>query len=258
MSTTKCGSEIYEFAGFDKTNGNFYYRGSENWRYWGYDHSMASLKAGKVNSDNSITIKGENMMYLYQDGWFAHKAPIRMLNDRYLVSLSTFNGNICVLIDSNQYDINDVTESSTSINLIDSSVSVSPINIANKKALKMAFYTADSYYGDGYIDLTSIGPRCALNSTATSLIVKTDETVLTEYDIAKQKEKIRLQTKYPVYTFFMDKSTCVVVEKKNDNYYLETFDWTYPTTFRVNAPASMKVGASGTTACSTNGGFALD
>lgn len=258
LSTTKCGSEINEFAGFDKTNGNFYYRGSENWRYWGYDHSMASLKAGKVNSDNSITIKGENMMYLYQDGWFAHKAPIRMLNDRYLVSLSTFNGNICVLIDSNQYDINDVTQSSTSINLIDSSVSVSPINIANKKALKMAFYTADSYYGDGYIDLTSIGPRCALNSTAKSLIVKTDETVLTEYDIAKQKEKIRLQTKYPVYTFFMDKSTCVVVEKKNDNYYLETFDWTYPTTFRVNAPASMKVGASGTAACSTNGGFALD
>jgi hypothetical protein len=88
---------------------------------------MASLKAGKVNSDNSITIKGENMMYLYQNGWFAHKAPIRMLNDRYLVSLSTFNGNICVLIDSNQYDINDVTQSSTSINLIDSSVSVSPI-----------------------------------------------------------------------------------------------------------------------------------
>lgn len=73
------------------------------------------------------------MMYLYQDGWFAHKAPIRMLNGRYLVSLSTFNGNICVLIDSNQYDINDVTQSSTSINLIDSSVSVSPINIANKK-----------------------------------------------------------------------------------------------------------------------------
>ena len=63
-----------------------------------------------------------------------------MLNDRYLVSLSTFNGNICVLIDSKQYDINDVTESSTSINLIDSSVSVSPINIANKKALKMAIH----------------------------------------------------------------------------------------------------------------------
>ena len=88
----------------------------------------------------------------------------------------------------------------------------------------MAFYTADSYYGDGYIDLTSIGRRCALDSTATSLIVKTDEKVLTEYDIAKNKEKIRVQTKYPVYTFFMDKSSCVVIEKKGNNYYLETFD----------------------------------
>ncbi len=258
LSTTTGASDIYEFAGFDKTNGNFYYRGSANWRYWGFDHDMASLKAGKVNKDNSITIKGENMMYLYQYGFYAHKNPIQMLNDRYLVSLSTFNGNICVLIDSNQYDINDVTESSTSINLIDSSVSVSPVNIANKKALKMAFYTADSYYGEGDIDLTSIGPRCALNSTATSLIVKTDEKVLTEYDIVKNKEKIRVQTKYPVYTFFMDKSTCVVVEKKDSNYYLETFDWTYPTAFNVNAPASMKVGASGTAVCNTNGGFALD
>ena len=56
----------------------------------------------------------------------------------------------------------------------------------------------------------------------------------------------------------MDKSSCVVIEKKDNNYYLETFDWTYPTTFNINAPASMKVGASGTAACSTNGGFALD
>lgn len=259
LLSQKGGAEdIYEFLGFDQTNGNFYYLGQENWRYWGFDHSMASLKAGKVNRDNSITIKGANMMYLYQFGWFTHKTPVRMLNGRYLATLSTFNGEICVLIDSNQYDINDVTESSTSINLIDSSVSVSPINIANKKALKMAFYTADSYYGDGDIDLTSIGPRCALGSTATSLIVKTDEKVLTEYDIAKNKEKIRVQTKYPVYTFFMDKSSCVVIEKKDNNYYLETFDWTYPTTFNINAPASMKVGASGTAACSTNGGFALD
>lgn len=259
LLSQKGGAEdIYEFLGFDQTNGNFYYLGQENWRYWGFDHSMASLKAGKVNRDNSITIKGANMMYLYQFGWFTHKTPVRMLNGRYLATLSTFNGEICALVDSNQYDINDVTESSTSISLIDSSVSVSPINIANKKALKMAFYTADSYYGDGDIDLTSIGPRCALGSTATSLIVKTDEKVLTEYDIAKNKEKIRVQTKYPVYTFFMDKSSCVVIEKKDNNYYLETFDWTYPTTFNINAPASMKVGASGTAACSTNGGFALD
>ena len=99
-----------------------------------------------------------------------------MLNGRYLATLSTFNGEICALVDSNQYDINDVTESSTSINLIDSSVSVSPINIANKKALKMAFYTADSDYGDDEnFDLSSIGPRCVLNGSGTSLIVKTDK-----------------------------------------------------------------------------------
>lgn len=261
LLSQKGGAEdIYEFLGFDQTNGNFYYLGQENWRYWGFDHSMASLKAGKVNRDNSITIKGANMMYLYQFGWFTHKTPVRMLNGRYLATLSTFNGEICALVDSNQYDINDVTESSTSISLIDSSVSVSPINIANKNALKMAFYTADSDYGDDEnFDLSSIGPRCVLNSAGTSLIAKTDKKVLTEYDIATNKEKIRMQTTYPVYTFFMDKNNnCVVIEKKDNNYYLETFDWTYPTSFNVNAPANMKVGASGTVVCSTNGGFSLD
>lgn len=260
LSQTKYEGAIYEFAGFDKTNGNFYYRGEENWVYWGYDHSMASLKAGKVGKDNSLKVKNGNMMYLYQFGWFTHKTPVRMLNGRYLAALSTFNGEICALVDSNQYDINDVTESSTSINLIDSSVSVSPINIANKKALKMAFYTADSDYGDDEnFDLSSIGPRCVLNGSGTSLIVKTDKKVLTEYDIAANKEKIRVQTTYPIYTFFMDKNNnCIVIEKKNSNYYLETFDWTYPTSFNVNAPANMKVGESGTVACSTNGGFSLD
>ena len=196
LLSQKGGAEdIYEFLGFDQTNGNFYYLGQENWRYWGFDHSMASLKAGKVNRDNSITIKGANMMYLYQFGWFTHKTPVRMLNGRYLATLSTFNGEICALVGSNQYDINDVTESSTSISLIDSSVSVSPINIANKNALKMAFYTADSDYGDDEnFDLSSIGPRCVLNSAGTSLIAKTDKKVLTEYDIATNKEKIRMQT----------------------------------------------------------------
>ena len=151
------------------------------------------------------------MMYLYQFGWFTHKTPVRMLNGRYLATLSTFNGEICALVDSNQYDINDVTESSTSISLIDSSVSVSPINIANKNALKMAFYTADSDYGDDEnFDLSSIGPRCVLNSAGTSLIAKTDKKVLTEYDIATNKEKIRMQTTYPVYTFFMDKNLSLI------------------------------------------------
>lgn len=44
---------------------------------------------------------------------------------------------------------------------------------------------------------------------------KTDEKILTEYDIATNKEKIRMQTTYPVYTFFMDKNNnCVVIEKR--------------------------------------------
>lgn len=258
LSQTEYDGDIYEFAGFDKTNGNFYYRGEESWVSWGYDHSMASLKAGKVGKDNSLKVKNGNMMYLYQLGWFAHKTPVKMLNGRYLAALSTFNGEVCVLLDSNQYDINDVTKSSTSISLTDSSVSVSTINIANKKAIKVGFYTSASKYGNGDIDLSSNGPRCVINDAGTSVIVKTADQILSEYDVNTKKEKIWLQTAYPVYTFFMKGNKVVVVEKKDKDYYLETFDWIYPKTFQIAAPTSMKVGASGTIGCTAAGGFKMD
>ena len=44
LSKTECDSTVYEFSGFDKTNGNFYFEGYTNWVYWGYDHDMQSLK----------------------------------------------------------------------------------------------------------------------------------------------------------------------------------------------------------------------
>ena len=260
LSQTEYSGEIYEFTGFDKTNGNFYYRGTENWRYWGYDHSMASLKAGNVGKDNSLTVKNGNLMYLYQSYFFYHKMPVEMLNGRYLAALSIFSSDNCVLLDSNQYNINDVTESTTSINIINSGVSVSLINIANKKAIKMAFPTAATEYEgeDRKTDISSVGSRCAMNDAGTSLLVKTDARTLTEYDVNTKKEKINMQTTYPVYTFFMKGSKVVVIEKKDNDFYLETFNWVYPKTFRVTAPASMKVGTTGTVACTANSEFVLD
>lgn len=257
LSKTAYTGEIYYFYGFDETNGNFYYQGVANWRYWGYDHSMASLMAGNVNASNQISIKEGNIMYLYQQGWFLHKDSVAMLNGRYLAALSTFNGDVCVLLDSNQYDYTDVTESTTTINALTSGVSVSVINIANEKAAAMAFYTADSNYVDD-VDISSIGPRCDINSAGTSLVVKTDENILTEYNIKTKKETIKLQTSHPVYTFAMQKDACVVIERDGDSYYLETFDWKYPTTFQTNAPASMKVGDAGQLKCTAAGGFKLD
>ncbi|MCM1272199.1 MAG: leucine-rich repeat protein [Clostridium sp.] len=257
LSKTTYEGNIYDFFGFDTLSGNFYYKGEHNWRYWGYDHSMASLMAGNVNSANKISITEGNMMTLYQNGWFYHKSPVTMLNGKYLAALSTFNANALVLLDSNAYDYKDVTEETTTISILTSGVSVSMINIANSKAIKLACYTADSEYVDD-VDVSSVGPRCALNSAGTSLIVKTDSNILTEYDIKTKKEKIKIQTSHPIYKLDIDQNLCRVLEREGNKFYIETFDLTYPSTFSATAPSSLKVGGSGTIQCSAGKGILLD
>lgn len=258
LSKTSTSDYISQFCGFDPVNGNFYYISSYNWIYWGYSHKMASLMAGNVNKDNVIKVKDTNMMILYQYGFFYHHNPITMLNDRYLASLSTFNSNIGVLLDSNAYDYTDVTEQSTSIDLGTNELSVSVINVANKKAIPMSFQTASSEY-ENNSDITSIGTRCALSSDASSLVVKTDSNVLTEYDMNTKKEKIRLQTKHPIYTFALKGKQCIVIEKDGDDFYIEVIDWVYPTDVEIDAPSSMTVGSSRRISCvADNDAFKLD
>lgn len=257
LSKTAYKGSIYEFYGFDSVNGNFYYSGYYNWVYWGYDHAMTALMAGNVNTNNKISLTEGNIMTLYQSGFFTHKKPVEMLNDRYLAALSTFNNDTCVLLDSNKYDYKDVTEESTSIDIFTSGVSVSLINIKNTSAVKLAVGTAESDYADDY-DKSGIGSRTALTSDGKSLLVKTDSCILTEYDINTKKEKIKIQTKHPIYKFDIDGEMCVVLERDGDKFYVETIDITYPTTFSVKAPSAMKVGASGKLVCSVNSGLLMD
>lgn len=258
LSQTSCAKPIYEFCGFDPVNNNFYYTSIYDWLYWGYHHDMSSLMAGNVSSNNSISLKDKNIMILYQRGFFDHKTCVKMLNDKYLAALSTFNGDNGILLDSNKYDYTDVTDQATSINPINNSVSVSIFNIANTKAITTAYQTAESEY-ESDVDISSIGPRCALNSDNTSLIVKTDSDILTEYDLKSKKGKIRLQTKHPIYTFSMIDDQCIVIEKDDDDFYIEKFDWNYPDDFQMNAPSSLTVGSSAQINCSVeDSDFKLD
>ena len=70
-----------KFFGFDDTSGNFYYEGSYNWRYWGYDHDMASMMAGNVSSAGEITLPQNNLCILYQNYFYPHKETVRFLDD---------------------------------------------------------------------------------------------------------------------------------------------------------------------------------
>ena len=81
---------ILQFYGFDTGQRQFYYRGTYNWRYWGYDHDMASLMAGNVGEDNTLHLPEANLMMLYQSYFYERNKPAEMLNDKYLAVLNTF------------------------------------------------------------------------------------------------------------------------------------------------------------------------
>lgn len=247
---------LSEFYGFDDTNGNFYYRGYYNWRYWGYDHAMASLMAGNV-AGGKISMPENNLSILYQSYFFEHEQPAAMLNSKYLGLLSTFSSDTLMLLDSNAYNYTDYSQQSTTINVLDSSVSVSMLNVKDSSIAKMTVSTAESEYEDNK-DVTSVGPRCVLSSDGNSLIVKTDACTLTEYDIEGNSKKIQAIVSHPIYALGMHGDTCVVIEKENDNYYVETVRWQYPTDFKVEAPAAMKVGESAVINCKTDDVFNID
>lgn len=249
------------FYGFDPHSGNFYYSGSYNWRYWGYDHDMTCLMAGNV-TNNKLSVTEKNISQLYQSSFYTHVQPVQMLSDRYLGIYSGFNG--CVmLLDSNQYDYTDYTEQSTSIDLISGSTSTTSINIKNTTAVKLALATGDTvYHKDEYgiedYELSTVGTRCGLCDDGKTLVSRTSEKQLDLYDIASKTKKLEAKTAYPIHTFAIMGDQCVVVERDGEKVYVETIDWTYPTDFTVQAPETMTVGDYQQMICTADTAFTMD
>lgn len=74
------------------------------------------------------------------------------------------------------------------INIIDSSVSVSSLNIADKDAIKFVALAGKSIYKNNF-DVSSYGTRCALSEDEKSIYVKTDTNTLTQYSMEDGKKK---------------------------------------------------------------------
>ena len=258
LAKTPYEGEISQFYGFDTVSGNFYYRGNYNWRYWGYNHDMASLMAGNVGADNALHLPEANLMILYQSSFYERGKSVEMLNDKYLAVLNTFQDpNAITILDSNSYDYNDHTEQSTVINITDGSVSVSSLNIENEAAIQFVALAGKTTYEDNF-DVSSYGSRCDLSEDEKSIYVKTDTNTLTQYSMENGKKKADITTEHPIYSFWVDGDICRVVEKEEDQFYLETLDLKMPTTFEVQAPDSMKVSESSKLICSTEGSYKMD
>ena len=178
-------------------------------------------------------------MMLYQSYFYERNKPAEMLNDKYLAVLNTFQSpNAITILDSNSYDNNDHTEQSTVINIIDSSVSVSSLNIADKDAIKFVALAGKSIYKNNF-DVSSYGTRCTLSEDEKSIYVKTDTNTLTQYSMEDGKKKVDIVTEHPVYSFWVVGDICRVVEK--EEYYNEIFD----TIIRLNRAKELIVAIAG-------------
>jgi len=232
---------VYDFYGFDKTNGNFYYRSYTDWVDWGYSHEMACIKAGNVTG-SKIQLAGRNLMLLYEYTEHSGIESCRMFNGQYLAALSHFNGGKMVVLDSNQYDIKDYTSQQTSYSSSDGSMQVSLLNISNTAAIKAQMVTAASRYNDSGYDVSSKGPRCAVSEDGKTLVVKTAARELTMYNLETNKKLLQTATAYDPFVFTMVGDQCIVLERDEDTLYAEQIDWSLPSDFTANAPQAMAVG----------------
>ena len=218
--------------GIDETNNNIYYNGFYNWVYWGYDHHMSSLCVARWNKNGTIELSEDDrcITIQYQSGFFTHHGCAELLNGRYLADLSTFSGDVFYLLDSREIAPSDVTESSTSISLLDSGVSVTGVNLGNKKAVILGAQSKESEYVDN-VDVSSVGSRAAYTRVDKKniLFLASDATTVSCYDIDKKEFLGTISTKYSIYKVMVVGGKLVIVEKNDNKYFVESFEVKLPT-----------------------------
>ena len=219
LSKAESENAIYEFSGFDKINGNFYFEGYTNWRYWGYDHDMQALKCGNVNGDNNIIISDLYIDLLYQQGYTPHYDNAEMLANGELVWTSTVGGVVRV-VESNEVDINSDT-------------------IPLKASVSRAGYEEEKKFAQ------SVGTRVVYNAQTNGLIMYANNNRIIEFD-SDFNQRSCYKTEHPVFAMYNYGEQIMVVEKDlESNYYIEVINWRMPSKITLSETNKMiKVGES--------------
>ncbi len=220
---------VYGFFGFDEDTGYFFMEAYNNYYSWGYDHPGQGVTEGVVKNnciervDNSYYFLESGMilrelsclMYLNQFYYYSHQDGAELLGDRYLVMRSVLHGSFTVM---------EVTEEGLST------------------VLELARDPIDYELDDDYTDTTSVGVRAVYNEANNSIILYDGNRTITEYDLSTGNAIATYRTSYYVYSMSWLGDSLVIVEKENDAYYMETVEWTQPTSLSVTAESSsMKV-----------------
>ncbi len=244
LATKKNVPNNYGFAGFDKQNGNFYFMGYYNWIYFGYDHDMTALKVGNFDG-SKITVNDEPISIAYQSWFFEHSGCAEMLNGRYLADLSTFNNDLLTILDSHAIGVNDVSDTVTSISLIDGSVDVSSVALP-AKTIVLGAWTHDSEYVDD-CDVSGVGSRSAYIKGEDSGIfaIATGRQELSLYKATTKAYLGTVRTSQPIYKVMASGSTLAILEKSSAGAFkIESATIQFPTSVKLVGPSSVVAGGS--------------
>ncbi len=258
LATKKNVPNNYGFAGFDKQNGNFYFMGYYNWIYFGYDHDMTALKVGNFDG-SKITVNDEPISIAYQSWFFEHSGCAEMLNGRYLADLSTFNGDLLTILDSHAIGVNDVSDTVTSISLIDGSVDVSSVALPAKTII-LGARTHDSEYVDDY-DVSGVGSRSAYIKGEDSGIfaIATGRQELSLYKATTKEYLGAVRTSEPIYKVMASGSTLAILEKSSAGAFkIESAAIQFPTSIRLVGPSSVIAGGSADYGIQLDGNVQVD
>ena len=255
ICSTEYTGTVGDFYAFDDTSGNFYYRGYYNWVYWGYDHDMDTVATG--NFDGSTVRLNTKPLIILAQGWYRSiAAPVDFYGGRYVAIRSLFCDGLCGVLDSNKFNIDDVTDITTEI-VIDGGVRVTAFAVKDPSVIKVADYALSSDFGDEgqyRTDQKCIGSASAYTKKNGKeyIWIATDDKVINRYLIKDGKKSGTLNTKYNVFKMMSIKNELVVIEKNGGKYYIEKVNTDEPTELNISTTASLKTGQKAKLNVTTN------
>lgn len=180
---------IYDFCGFS-SDGTFYYIGYHNYIYWGYEHDMDTLFAGKV--ENNEFDDGDIFLleYVGQQYFSEHQDYATLLSD---TMLADHLGNV--------FDISDLYNS-------------------NMDVILSVSHETDEELSE-YSDLSSIGVRMIYEKETNSLLAYSSGKNIFRYDLSTGEAVQKFVTQHYVFNLLDFGDHLIAIEREGDKFYIE-------------------------------------
>ena len=230
LSKTTFDREIYDFCGFNKNNGIFYVEAYENMVYWGYNHDMKSLVAGKVEN-NKISIGKSSYTYVCQQYYYERQNQTEMSGGKYLFVDNTANSELQI------YNTNSC--------------------VVDKKLKMVASFGRNNTEDGDFYKLAAVGTRAVYRNDTDTVVAFRTGNYVGEYRMSDSKEIHYVKTAHPVFSMMSYNGGIAVIEKDGDDFYYEYFSWKAATKISIKSNGtSIKRGGTLKLTASNNGELA--